>query len=174
VPTTDDTFKIYHTVHNLYPDNVGVVIQSRLRRTLADTAHLIPVKANLRLCKGIYNEPRQHAWHHRSIIINNYGLILEELLKGGCYVGIATHCEETIWQALRVIHQLKLQPNQFEFQMLLGVEEELRSILINAGYKLRVYVPFGEEWYAYSTRRLKENPQMAGYVMRSFLGMSNQ
>jgi proline dehydrogenase len=167
---TDDTLKLYYSLHKKYP-NVGLVIQAYLRRTIKDIQGLKEIKANLRLCKGIYREPREVAFKNRSIIIRNYALLLEELLSAGCYVGIATHCEETIWHAQRIIHQLALTPDKYEFQMLLGVEPELRRILIGQGHRLRVYVPFGEEWYAYSTRRLKENPDVAGHVMRDFLGL---
>jgi proline dehydrogenase len=127
------------------------------------------MKANIRLCKGIYVEPRQVAYKNRINIINNYAFLLRELLKARCYVGIATHCEETIWHARCIIHELGLKADEYEFQMLLGVDDELREILINEGHKLRVYVPFGKEWYAYSTRRLKENPSVAGYIIRDFL-----
>lgn len=170
---TDETLKLYYTLRRRF-DNVGVVIQAYMRRTLKDIEGLKEARANLRLCKGIYREPREVAWKSRAIIIRNFALLLEELLAAGCYVGIATHCEETIWHALRIIHQQNLTPDKYEFQMLLGVEADLRRILIGQGHRLRVYVPFGEEWYAYSTRRLKENPQIAGHVIRDFLGVSSQ
>lgn len=169
--TTDDTLDMYFRIRTKYDTAVGVVIQAYLRRTIKDIQRLKEAKANLRLCKGIYREPRNQAFKQRPVIIRNYALLLEELLTAGCYVGIATHCEETIWHALRVIHQLKLTPDRYEFQMLLGVEHQLRDILVEQGHHLRVYVPFGGEWYAYSTRRLKENPQIAGHVIRDFLGL---
>ncbi len=171
--TTDDTFKLYYKMRSRHDLSVGVVIQAYLRRTIKDVEHLIESKANLRLCKGIYREPREAAFKNRSIIINNYAFILNELLEGGCYVGIATHCEETIWQAQKIIHNLKLSSDKFEFQMLLGVEDDLRQILLNQGHRLRLYVPFGKEWYAYSTRRLKENPTVAGHIMRDFFGIKS-
>lgn len=167
-PYTDDTLRIYHELHKKY-GNVGVVIQSYLRRTINDIPSLIKAKANLRLCKGIYNEPRNIAYKQRDIIIRNYSLLLEELLSGGCYVGIATHCEETVWHALKIIHKLKLSREQYEFQMLLGVDPQLKTILLKEGHRLRVYIPFGVEWYPYSTRRLKENPAIAGHVARDLL-----
>jgi len=170
---TNDTLELYYWLRKRF-ENVGVVIQAYMRRSIKDIERLKEVKANLRLCKGIYREPRSIAWRNRAIIIQNYALLLRELLRGGCYVGIATHCEETIWRALNIIRELGLTPEQYEFQMLLGVEPELRNILMDNGHRLRVYVPFGEEWYAYSTRRLKENPQIAGHVVRDFLGLSSQ
>ena len=84
-------------------------------------------------------------------------------------MGIATHDEKLLWSALSIIDKLGLKKDDYEFQMLLGVTEDLRNYIINAGYRLRVYVPFGKQWYAYSTRRLKENPNMAGYIIKSIL-----
>ncbi len=168
---TDDTFRLYFDLRKRF-DNVGVAIQSYLRRTINDIKPLMEAGANLRICKGIYNEPRAVSYKNRTVIIDNYALLLEELLKADCYVGIGTHCEETVWHAKRIIHQLGLSRDRYEFQMLLGVDHELRRILLDEGHKLRVYVPFGDDWYPYSTRRLKENPAIAGYVMRDFLGMS--
>jgi len=167
---TDDSIRLYKEIHDQY-DNIGIALQAYLRRTIDDIKPLMETSANIRLCKGIYVEPRRISYKNRSIIINNFALLLEELLKAKCYVGIATHCEETVWHAKRIIYKLGLKPDEYEFQMLLGVEPGLRDILIEEGHKMRVYVPFGEEWYPYSTRRLKENPAIAGYVMRDFLGL---
>lgn len=165
-PYTDDTFWIYRKLKEEGLP-VGTVIQARLRRTDSDLDFLIPMQANLRLCKGIYNEPRDIAYTDREIIRKNYLHLLERLLSGGCYIGIATHDELMVWGAMRIIRNLGLARDRYEFQMLLGVDEELRRIIIAAGHKLRVYVPFGPQWYAYSTRRLKENPQIAGYVLQN-------
>lgn len=171
-PFTDDTLAMFYTLKEEY-DNVGIVIQAYLRRTLADAEKLADNSAGVRLCKGIYREDHSIAYHDKNIIIKNFALVLRELLSKGSYVGIATHCEQTVWEALRIIHELKLKRDQYEFQMLLGVTEDLRSILINAGHRLRVYVPYGEEWYPYSMRRLKENPKIGEYIMRDFLGMKS-
>jgi proline dehydrogenase len=121
------------------------------------------------LCKGIYDEPREIAYKGFDTVRQNYVLLLEELLEGGSYVGIATHDEYLVWHALRFIHQMELSKDRYEFQMLLGVDEELRRILVDAGHKVRVYVPFGEDWYEYSTRRLQENPKIAGYVAKDVI-----
>jgi proline dehydrogenase len=150
-------------------ENVGAVIQAYMRRSLEDVCRLIEAGVTVRLCKGIYDEPRKIAYKDFDTVRQNYIFLLDELLKGGSYVGIATHDEFLIWHALRLIHQLELPEDRYEFQMLLGVDEELRRILVGAGHKLRVYVPFGEEWYEYSSRRLKENPKIAGYVARDVL-----
>ena len=163
---TSDTIEIFLRLKDNY-SNVGLVIQSYLRRTIDDTNKLIDCKANLRLCKGIYIEPRDVAYKDRSIVNENFKYVLEKLLSSGCYVGIATHDEELVWHGLSIIDKLKLNKDEYEFQMLLGVTEELRDILVNAGHRLRVYVPYGEHWYAYSMRRLKENPNIARSIIRN-------
>jgi proline dehydrogenase len=150
--------------------NVGAVIQAYMRRSLDDVGRLTEAGVSVRLCKGIYDEPRRIAYKDYDTVRENYRLLLEELLKGSSYVGIATHDEFLVWHALRLIHQLGVPKSRYEFQMLLGVDEELRRILVEAGHKLRVYVPFGEDWYEYSSRRLKENPRIAGYVARDVVG----
>jgi proline dehydrogenase len=151
-------------------ENVGVVIQAYMRRSLEDVCRLVEAGVTVRLCKGIYDEPRRLAYKDFDTVRQNYIFLLDELLRGGSYVGIATHDEFLIWHALRLIHQLEVPEDRYEFQMLLGVDEELRGILVGAGHRLRVYVPFGEEWYEYSSRRLKENPKIAGYVAKDVLG----
>ncbi len=151
-------------------ENVGAVIQAYMRRSLEDVCRLIEAGVTVRLCKGIYDEPRKIAYKDFDTVRQNYIFLLDELLKGGSYVGIATHDEFLIWHTLRLIHQLEVPEDRYEFQMLLGVDEELRRILVGAGHKVRVYVPFGEEWYEYSSRRLKENPKIAGYVARDVIG----
>ncbi len=150
--------------------NIGAVIQAYMRRSLEDVQRLTEAGVSVRLCKGIYDEPRKIAYKDFDTVRENYRLLLEELLKGGSYVGVATHDEFLVWHALRLIHQLDVPKDRYEFQMLLGVDEELRGILVGAGHKLRVYVPFGEEWYEYSSRRLKENPRIAGYVAKDVVG----
>jgi proline dehydrogenase len=132
-----------------------------------DLTTLIEQKANLRLCKGIYIERRSVAFRDPSIINDNFKYCLENLLDAGCYVGIATHDEKLVWHALSKIDKLKLKRDEYEFQMLLGVTEELRDILVSAGHPLRIYVPFGKHWYAYSMRRLKENPNIARSIIKN-------
>lgn len=171
-PYTDDTFRLHYKLREKY-DNVGIVIQAYLRRTAADLVQLIDTKANVRICKGIYDESRLIAYKSRQIIINNYATLLQDLLENNCYVGIATHCEETVWHAQRIVRQLGLNRDQYEFQMLLGVDHELMRILLNDGHRVRIYVPFGEEWYPYSLRRLTENPMLAGSIARDVLKLGN-
>ncbi len=165
ISCTDDTFWLYRQLKSRY--NTGTVLQAYLRRSDSDLDELIPLQANLRLCKGIYREPYQAAYQDREIIRWNYLHLLERLLEGGCYVGIATHDELLVWGALRLIKKMNLARDRYEFQMLLGVREPLRRLIIAGGHRLRVYVPFGAHWHAYSIRRLKENPQIAGHVLQN-------
>ena len=168
-PYTESTVNMVRDVHGRY-ENIGAVFQAYMRRSIEDVQTAIEHGFSVRLCKGIYDEPRSIAYKDFDTIRQNYILLLDELLTGGVYVGIATHDEFLIWHALRLIHQFEVPEDRYEFQMLLGVDEELRSILVGTGHKLRVYVPFGRDWYEYSTRRLKENPKIAGYVARDVMG----
>ncbi len=170
-PTTDATIDMYLRLKEEFGDHVGIVIQAYLRRTIDDINRLIKYKANVRLCKGIYVEPREIAYKDMAIINENYKYNLEKLISNGCYVGIATHDEKLVWHGLSMVDKYNLKPEQYEFQMLLGVDEKLRDILVQSGHRLRVYVPFGTDWYGYSTRRLKENPRMAGYVFKRIFGL---
>jgi proline dehydrogenase len=166
--TTDATLHLYLDLRKKF-DNVGVVFQSYLRRSLDDILDLAEqVKGlNFRICKGIYIEPHQIAYRDKEIVRLNFELLLEEAFLKGAYVGIATHDERLVWAALRLIHKLKIPKDRYEFQMLLGVLPDLRRIIVNAGHKLRVYVPFGEQWYPYSVRRLRENPELAGHIFKA-------
>jgi proline dehydrogenase len=166
---TAATLELVLDMHERH-ENIGAVIQAYLRRSLKDVTRLAEAGVSVRLCKGIYHEPREVAYKDFDTVRQNYVLLLEELIKGGSYVGVATHDEYLVWHALRIIHQMGLTKDRYEFQMLLGVDEDLRRILVNAGHKMRVYVPFGEDWYEYSTRRLKENPKIAGYVAKDVIG----
>lgn len=163
---TTDTLRIYRELRKEY-SNVGVVIQAYLRRTAHDVADLQDLRPNFRLCKGVYVEPPEIAYHDMREINRNYLSILETLLRNGSYVGIATHDESIVNEALRLIREMKLPRTAYEFQMLLGVNEQLRDRIVAAGHKLRVYIPYGRDWYAYSVRRLRENPRLAGYVFKA-------
>ncbi len=169
---TTDTLQIYRQVKKDF-DNVGFVIQAYMRRSLQDIRDQIngDSKINVRVCKGIYIEPRDIAYKDKEIVNSNFSMLVQELLANGNYAGIATHDEKLVWSAYKLIDSLKLSKDKFEFQMLLGVDEQLRRLIIKDDYKLRVYVPYGKQWYEYSTRRLKENPKIAGYVISNFLGL---
>jgi proline dehydrogenase len=159
-PTTDATLRLYRELHGGGSENLGVVLQAYLRRTLADAVGL----ANVRLCKGIYVEPASVAFHDADEIRENFRATLRVLLDQGSYVGIATHDEALIVDALAQVRERGLSPDRYEFQMLLGVRASRGDELVRDGHRLRVYVPFGTHWYEYSMRRLQENPAIAGYV----------
>ncbi len=165
--TTTATLDIYEKFRSAGYDNTGVVIQAYMRRSESDVRRLIDMKASVRLCKGIYIEPENIAYKGRDEIRRNYIRLLEMLLEGKCRVGIATHDGSLIDAACNAIDRLKLDKNNYEFQMLLGVRLDLRDKIVADGHRLRVYVPFGRQWYAYSMRRFKENPQVAGYIFKS-------
>ena len=163
---TDATKNIYKTLFEEF-NNVGIVLQSYLKRSYNDTVMLNKLGTNYRICKGIYVEPASLAYKNKQMIRDNFLKMLESMFKNGNYVGIATHDEYLIDNAYRMIKELNIPNDKFEFQMLLGVREDLRNKINNDGYKIRIYVPFGEDWHAYSIRRLKENPQIAGYIVKS-------
>ena len=164
-PYTDATIDIYKKIFESY-DNVGIVLQAYLKRTYNDTVILNKLGTDYRLCKGIYIEPASIAYKSKQSVRDNYIKVLETMLKNGNYVGIATHDEYLINEAYRLIKELQIPKDKFEFQMLLGVREDLRDKINNDGYKIRVYVPFGKDWYPYSIRRLKENPQIAWHIFK--------
>ncbi len=166
--TTDATLRIYRELHARY-GNLGCVLQAYMRRTLKDIDELPEENPSVRICKGIYIEPRQVAWKGYETVRANYLSALEKLLMRGVYVGIATHDEYLACAASALLDKHGVPRDRYEFQMLLGVDEELRRILLAAGHRLRVYVPFGRDWYPYSMRRLRENPEVARHVLRAFL-----
>jgi proline dehydrogenase len=166
--TTSDTLRLYRELRARGFDNVGVVLQAYLRRSGGDVRALADLEPNVRLCKGIYIEPPSIAFTDYDAVRANYVRCLDALLDAGAYVGVATHDEWLIGQALTRVQ--RLQPSEYEFQMLLGVREERANELVAAGHRLRVYVPFGEHWYQYSLRRLQENPAMAGTIARATVG----
>ena len=166
--TTDSTLRIYRQLYERFGGKrTGVVFQSYMRRTLQDIAELPTEDANIRLCKGIYIEPRKVAWKSYETVRHNFIAALEKALTQDVYVGIATHDEFLVCAAVAMIDRLGIPRERYEFQMLLGVEPRLRTILIEGGHRLRVYVPYGREWYEYSIRRLRENPEVAMHVMRA-------
>jgi proline dehydrogenase len=168
--TTDDTLRVYRQLREEKHDNVGVVLQAYLRRTLDDAHALADLRPNVRLCKGIYVEPPSIAFTDDESIRANFLRCLDALFEARAYVGIATHDEWLIRESLRRIHERGLQRDEYEFQMLHGVREDRATELVREGHRLRVYVPFGEHWYQYSLRRLQENPAMAGTVARATVG----
>jgi proline dehydrogenase len=161
---TSDTLRLYRELREAGLDNVGVVLQAYLRRTIRDIRELAPYRPNVRLCKGIYVEPPLIAYQDFEEVQQNFVRSLGELLRVGCYVGIATHDKFLISEGLRLVQERGLTREQYEFQMLLGVTPHAGDRLVRDGHRLRVYVPFGQQWYGYSVRRLQENPKIAGYI----------
>ncbi|HEY8644973.1 MAG TPA: proline dehydrogenase family protein, partial [Gaiellaceae bacterium] len=158
--TTDRTLQLYRELHADGSSNLGVVLQAYLRRTVAD----LPGLDNVRLCKGIYVESLEIAFREFEAVRANYVRSLEVLVAQGSYVGIATHDEHLIREAVHIVQAAGLEADQYEFQMLLGVRPERADELVADGHRVRVYVPYGSHWYEYSVRRLQENPKMAGYI----------
>lgn len=164
---TDDTLWIYRKIRKQF-NNVGIVLQAYLRRTEKDADELIKEGlGHFRLCKGIYVEPASIAFKGHDEINQNFIRVMKNMLEKKAYVGIATHDDVLINAAYGMIESMKLQKTEYEFQMLLGVREELRDKIVKDGHRMRVYVPFGIHWYRYSIRRFKENPQIAGYVFKA-------
>jgi proline dehydrogenase len=163
---TEDTIQIFERIKKDY-NNVGIVIQAYLRRSEADIKRLIKIGANFRICKGIYVEPEEIAFKGYQEVRDNYLRILKIALEAGSYCGIATHDDYLIREAEKIIKELRLSKDKYEFQMLLGVREHLRDETLKHGHRMRIYVPFGMRWYEYSIRRFKENPEVAKHVMKS-------
>jgi proline dehydrogenase len=168
--TTDDTLRLYRELREDGYDNVGVVLQAMLRRTHDDITALADLKPSVRLCKGIYVEPPELAYQEFEEVRASYVRGLEALLDAGSYVGIATHDEWLLDEGRRLVAERELSREEYEFQMLLGVRPRLGDELVREGHRLRIYVPFGRHWYAYSLRRLQENPKIAGYIAADTFG----
>jgi len=162
--TTTDTLEIYRRLRAQSLDNVGVVLQAYMKRTLMDIASLAPLRPNVRVCKGIYVEPPDVAYQEFETVQINFVEGVEALLEAGAYVAVATHDDWVIAEVLTLLEERGLAPEEYEFQMLLGVRPELGDELVREGHRLRIYVPFGRQWYEYSLRRLQENPKIAGYI----------
>jgi proline dehydrogenase len=168
--TTNETLRLYRELRESGHENLGIVLQAYLRRTLDDIRSLADLRPSVRICKGIYLEPPELAYQGYEEVRANFLRALEALLDAGCYVGIATHDEWLVSEARRIVARRGLGPDEYQFQMLLGVAEQLGQRLVREGHRLRIYVPFGEHWYAYSLRRLQENPKIAGYIAADTLG----
>ena len=169
---TDLEIELYRKLKNEFPANVGLVVQAYLKRTLYDLKNLMDLHSagnplNYRLCKGIYIEPEAIAFKKYQEINDHFLEDLEFLLKNGVYAGIATHDKPLVEGAYRLIGQYQVPRDRYEFQMLYGVTPELRRSIVENGHVMRVYVPFGKEWFGYSTRRLKENPKIATHIIKA-------
>lgn len=166
-PFTDQTFELYDHCKKIY-ENVGVVVQSYLHRSLEDVERLTNESFNSRICKGIYREPDTIAFQGREEIKDNFLDLAKAMAVKGAYAGYATHDHDLLDQLLEWIESKNISRDLFEFQALYGVPMAGRlDALRDAGYKVRIYVPFGPDWFDYSIRRLKENPDIAGYVIKN-------
>lgn len=169
---TDLEIDLYKKLLNEFPHHVGLVLQAYLKRTLMDLEDLLAFDRgrgilNIRLCKGIYNEVAEIAFKNKEEINRNFLIDLEFMLRNNIYAAIATHDKKLINGSYRLIKEYKMQADKFEFQMLYGVTPDLRQSVLDKGYTMRVYVPYGKEWFNYSTRRLKENPKMAQHIIKA-------
>ena len=173
-PCTDMSIDMLRRLKQEFPENVGLVLQAYLKRTLGDLQNLqdlnrddLPV--NFRLCKGIYNEPAEIAYKEYDEINRHYLEDLEYMFQQKMYPAIATHDKPLVDGALALIEKYKVPADRYEFQMLYGVTPGLRKSLVDGGHRMRVYVPFGKHWFGYCTRRLKENPKMAGAILKALV-----
>lgn len=167
----DMEIELLRKLKSEFPKNVGLVFQAYMKRTYDDISNLLDINTketplNFRLCKGIYVEPKEIAYKKYEEINENYIKLLDYIFENKIYPGIATHDKKLIEEAYKLIDKYNVPNDKFEFQMLLGVTPELRKSIIKKGYRLRVYVPFGKDWFGYSTRRLKENPKMASQIIK--------
>jgi proline dehydrogenase len=167
--TTTATLDVYRRLRAEGHDNVGIVLQAMLRRTLDDVRELAGLQPNVRVCKGIYVEPGEIAYLGDEAIRFNFEEAIAALWEAGAKVAVATHDDVLVEKALDLIREHGLGLERYEFQLLLGVREELADELVRGGHTVRIYVPYGQKWYEYSLRRLQENPKMAGYVTRDLL-----
>ena len=166
-PYTDKILNLYRRFRADGFDNIGIVLQAYMRRTADDINSLRELKPNIRLCKGIYKEAPEIAYQGKEEIRDNYKKLLRQILDEGMYVGIATHDDILLNDAMEQIAKRGLGKEEYEFQMLLGVREKRRDEILSLGHRMRIYVPYGSDWYGYATRRLKENPDMAGHIFKA-------
>jgi proline dehydrogenase len=166
-PYTQRTLDFVHQMHERYPGTVGAVLQSYMRRAEADAENLIARGIRIRLCKGAYKEPPEIAFQRKSEVDANYLKLAKILLKSGVYHGIATHDERIIQQTMLFAEKEKIARDSFEFQMLYGIRRDLQERIVREGWRMRVYIPFGTEWYPYLMRRLAERPANALFIAKN-------
>ena len=168
-PYTQRTLDFVHELHRMpgHAGVVGAVIQSYMRRAESDIEKLLAERIRIRLCKGAYKEPDEIAFQKKSEVDANYVRLMKVLMKSGVYHGLATHDEKIIQQAMSFAAQEHIPPDAFEFQMLYGIRRDLQRRLVREGWRMRVYIPFGTEWYPYFMRRLAERPANAFFLARN-------
>lgn len=168
----DKEIRLFRRLKAEFPENVGLVFQAYLKRTLSDiktleSLHSKETPINYRLCKGIYVEPAEIAYKKYATINEHFLQDIEYMFSKKMYVAIATHDKPIIEGAYELIEKYNVPRNMYEFQMLYGVTPELRQSIVEKGHRMRIYVPYGSQWFAYSTRRLKENPKMASLIIKA-------
>jgi proline dehydrogenase len=171
-PCTSLEIELFRRLRKEFPANVGLVVQAYLKRTLADLKDMADLHSpenplNFRLCKGIYVEPETISFRKYQEINDHYLEDLEYMFAAGFYPGIATHDKPLVEGAYNLIKKYNVPGGKYEFQMLYGVTPELRKSIVSKGHPMRIYVPFGKDWFGYSTRRLKENPKMASHIIKA-------
>ncbi|MBI9056498.1 MAG: proline dehydrogenase family protein [Labilibaculum sp.] len=171
-PCVDKEIEMFRKLKAEFPQNVGLVVQAYLKRTLDDLTNMMDMqngvsKLNYRLCKGIYVEPEEIAYKKYEEINDNFIKGLDFMFQNNVYPGIATHDKPLVDGAYKLIEKYNIPKDKYEFQMLYGVTPELRKSILEKGHTMRVYVPFGKDWFGYSTRRLKENPKMAMLIIKA-------
>ncbi len=171
-PCTDPEIELFRKLKKEYPRNVGLVLQAYLKRTLQDIKNMLDLNSadvplSFRLCKGIYVESESIAFKKYEEINMHFLEDLEFIFRNKIHVGIATHDKALVDGACRLIEKCQVPKSMYEFQMLYGVTPKLRERIVSEGHNMRVYVPFGRQWFGYSTRRLKENPKMASHIIKA-------
>ena len=166
---TQSTLDVFERVFERHR-NVGVVIQSYMRRSEADVARLVQIGAPVRLCKGAYDEPVSVAFQHKHEVDENYVKLMRQLLGGGAPTAIATHDEKMVEATLAFVREQGIDPQAFEFQMLYGVRRDYQRKIVDEGHRMRIYVPYGSEWYSYLMRRMAERPANLVFVTRAVFG----
>lgn len=168
-PYTQRTLDFVHALHNDAPGAVGAVLQSYMRRTEQDARDLCSLGIRIRLCKGAYKEPENVAFQDKADVDSNYVNVAKYIMKSGVYHGLATHDERIIKELIAFAKAESISPDKFEFQMLHGIRRDLQEGLVRQGWRMRVYVPFGTEWYPYLMRRLAERPANALFIAKNVL-----
>ena len=168
----DMELDIFRRLRKEFPKHVGLVLQAYLRRTESDLIALNDLNTanapiSFRLCKGIYVEPENVAFKEYDEVRQHFLTDLKYMFENKMYVGIATHDKFLVEESMKMIREMNIAKDMYEFQMLYGVTPELRQLIVDNGHKMRVYVPFGDKWFNYSTRRLKENPKMAQHIIKA-------
>lgn len=168
-PYTEATLRLTEDIHRAHPGSVGTVLQSYLHRTAGDADRLLGQGIRIRLCKGAYKEGPEHAFPAKQDVDANYVKLMQRMISSGVYCGIATHDEQMVKATEQFVAEHNIPRDAFEFQMLFGVRRDLQRDLLKRGYRVRVYLPFGTDWYPYFMRRLAERPANVIFILKNLL-----